>query len=280
MEKEQQESEGKKSSPISKTLTSPTQFTTKSRPISSSSSNSSPNKSPAKSPSKSPVKSPAKSPAKSPSALANFKKRKSTEEDDLYSKYVDDSNSSQRSASSSFQREGYDDDNDDDDGDEYEDSNDDSDDDNQKSPFKKGNSSNNNNNKGRRAFSNYNANQIKYWQQLSKINTDSEDFKKLPAEVQHEILVEVKEYRRKTAWSRFGKLREKASTGNSFSDFQVKNLLKKNTITQRMESLQKVMMTSSVVLDPNTFTRRIAAEAGTEYILRKGNDFIFSCISW
>ncbi|KJE90924.1 hypothetical protein CAOG_009506 [Capsaspora owczarzaki ATCC 30864] len=113
----------------------------------------------------------------------------------------------------------------------------------------------------------FDAHRLRYWKQLSRVDTSSPEFLALPPEVQHEILTEVKEYRRRTAWARFDRLQAKATTGGSFSDFQVQNLLRKNTISQRLDTLEKAMMTSSS-FDSGIELRRVAGEADTEILLR------------
>ncbi|XP_053961407.1 DNA excision repair protein ERCC-5 [Anastrepha ludens] len=77
----------------------------------------------------------------------------------------------------------------------------------------------------------YNAN-------LQEIDVRSEQFKSLPPEVRHEILVDIKETRKQSSW---GRLHELPSCSDDFSSFQMKRLLKRRAVQESIEETEKEM---------------------------------------
>ncbi|XP_068920325.1 DNA excision repair protein ERCC-5 [Petaurus breviceps papuanus] len=69
------------------------------------------------------------------------------------------------------------------------------------------------------------------------IDIESEDFSCLPPEIKHEILTDMKEFtkRRRTLFEAM------PEESNDFSAYQLKGLLKKNTLNQHIENVQKEM---------------------------------------
>ncbi|XP_072478111.1 DNA excision repair protein ERCC-5 isoform X2 [Notamacropus eugenii] len=69
------------------------------------------------------------------------------------------------------------------------------------------------------------------------IDIESEDFNSLPPEIKHEILTDMKEFtkRRRTLFEAM------PEESNDFSTYQLKGLLKKNTLNRHIENVQKEM---------------------------------------
>lgn len=77
----------------------------------------------------------------------------------------------------------------------------------------------------------YNAN-------LQAIDVRSKHFRQLPADVRHEILVDIKETRKQSSW---GKLHELPSKSDEFSSFQMKRLLKRRAVQESLEEAEQEM---------------------------------------
>lgn len=77
----------------------------------------------------------------------------------------------------------------------------------------------------------YNAN-------LQAIDVRSKHFKALPADVRHEILVDIKETRKQSSW---GRLHELPPKSDDFSTFQMKRLLKRRAVQESIEEAEQEM---------------------------------------
>lgn len=80
----------------------------------------------------------------------------------------------------------------------------------------------------------------RYNQNLQSIDVRSSYFLTLPPDIRHEILSDIKETRKQSS-SCWGRLHELASEGNSFSNFQMKRLLKRRLVQVELEEAEKEM---------------------------------------
>ncbi|KAK7090216.1 hypothetical protein V1264_010044 [Littorina saxatilis] len=115
------------------------------------------------------------------------------------------------------------------------------------------------------------------FQNLDDIDFDSKEFKSLPAEIRHEILMEMKEQRRENALARIAIMPEESK---DFSDYQLKKLIKQSRLTGKIESLRKEM--NQQVSGDITYAlgddyygevveaQRVVSEDAAHYILIKG----------
>ncbi|XP_045470115.1 DNA excision repair protein ERCC-5 isoform X2 [Harmonia axyridis] len=114
---------------------------------------------------------------------------------------------------------------------------------------------------------------------LHNIDTTSEHFKSLPADVRHEILTELKETRKQSSW---GRLHELPTQSDDFSGFQMKRLLKRQEVQVALEEAEKEMGGHSLslveleeilkdqgVITKNTIGNRIASDENTRYLYIK-----------
>lgn len=70
------------------------------------------------------------------------------------------------------------------------------------------------------------------------IDVKSKDFQQLPADVRHDILVDIKETRKQSSW---GRLHELPSRSDDFSTFQMKRLLKRRHVQVCLEEAEQEM---------------------------------------
>lgn len=73
---------------------------------------------------------------------------------------------------------------------------------------------------------------------IQAIDVKSKEFLQLPADVRHEILVDIKETRKQSSW---GRLHELPSRSDDFSSFQMKRLLKRRDVQVSLESAEQEM---------------------------------------
>ncbi|CAH1781165.1 unnamed protein product [Owenia fusiformis] len=113
----------------------------------------------------------------------------------------------------------------------------------------------------------------KEYQNIEAIDVESEEFKDMPPEVQHEVLMEIRQ-RRKENYEVQGDLPEDA---NDFSSFQITKLLKQNKLSSKIEDLRKEMNLKSVGAAPLNFdfgdeveSNRVMSEDAAHYVLIKG----------
>ena len=77
-----------------------------------------------------------------------------------------------------------------------------------------------------------------YNSNLQGIDVRSKEFLQLPADVRHEILVDIKETRKQSSW---GRLHELPSRSDDFSNFQMKRLLKRRDVQVSLENAEQEM---------------------------------------
>lgn len=77
-----------------------------------------------------------------------------------------------------------------------------------------------------------------YNSNLQAIDVRSKEFLQLPADVRHEILVDIKETRKQSSW---GRLHELPSRSDDFSNFQMKRLLKRRDVQVSLETAEQEM---------------------------------------
>eukprot|EP00795_Rhopilema_esculentum_P016754 gene16754-8213_t len=132
----------------------------------------------------------------------------------------------------------------------------------------------------------------KMLEEITKVDMDAEEFKTLPPEIQHELLMEMKDsYRRRYNRSKSQLMPEDA---HDFSDFQLKNLFRRGKITKKIGDVRKEMNSKSSgdigELEEESYLRknmktfeasRVASEDKRHYILlkkdkKKGENILFS----
>lgn len=115
---------------------------------------------------------------------------------------------------------------------------------------------------------------------LHSIETKSQYFKSLPADVRHEILTDLKETRKQNSW---GRLHELPSQSDDFSVYQMRRLLKRQEVQSALEEAEKEMGGHSLSLgeleailkDYGVITtnkdigKRIASDENTRFLLIK-----------
>ncbi|XP_029460384.1 DNA repair protein complementing XP-G cells isoform X2 [Rhinatrema bivittatum] len=119
--------------------------------------------------------------------------------------------------------------------------------------------------------------QEEFFEDPHSVDIESEDFSCLPPEVKHEILTDMKEFtkRRRTL---FEPMPEES---NDFSQYQLKGLLKKNSLNMHIRSVQREMNEQSSGEVQTQYeheggfmkdmeTRRLVSEDASHYILIKG----------
>ncbi|CAL1294661.1 unnamed protein product [Larinioides sclopetarius] len=84
-------------------------------------------------------------------------------------------------------------------------------------------------------FTNFSKEDIKY---LNKIDLESDDFNNLPPDVKQEILSTLKESRRHRTWDQYEELPKESQ---DFSNYQMQCLLKKRSLSRKLEEVQKDM---------------------------------------
>ncbi|KAJ1968978.1 DNA repair protein rad2 [Dispira parvispora] len=98
------------------------------------------------------------------------------------------------------------------------------------------------------------------------IDIDSEVFQSLPIELQHEVILDLKNKSRQTSWERVEEMARLAPTGQEFSQLQIKNLVNRNDL------MQKYLKVSGMEARTTKFSpSRIASERNREYVLVKNN---------
>ncbi|KAL3281160.1 hypothetical protein HHI36_004378 [Cryptolaemus montrouzieri] len=115
----------------------------------------------------------------------------------------------------------------------------------------------------------------KHWN-LHNIDTKSEHFKSLPADVRHEILTDLKETRKQSSW---GRLHELPTQSDDFSGFQMKRLLKRHEVqsaldeaakeigghSHSLEELEEILRDQGVISEKFAKSR-IASDENTRYL--------------
>ncbi|BFZ00205.1 hypothetical protein BsWGS_03244 [Bradybaena similaris] len=112
---------------------------------------------------------------------------------------------------------------------------------------------------------------------VSDSHPDSEEFRSLPAEIQHEVLSELKEQKKYHSLSRINKMPEDST---DFSSYQLKKLMRQSKLTAQIDEVRK-QMTSNTAGDiacslvdeyhgDEVEARRIVSEDAAHYVLIKG----------
>ncbi|KAL2916392.1 DNA repair protein rad2 [Polyrhizophydium stewartii] len=115
---------------------------------------------------------------------------------------------------------------------------------------------------------------------LSQVNIDSAEFQHLPIEMQHEIIIELKNKARAPSRARVDQMLQASHTASDFSKQQIKNLVHRNTLTERITHFAQ---NAGVVKNPvaNRFgtwkrkqviNRRVAGVRGRNFVLVKNED--------
>lgn len=73
---------------------------------------------------------------------------------------------------------------------------------------------------------------------IQSVDVTHDKFKALPADIRHEILIDLKETRKQSSW---GRLHELPAQSDDFSSFQMKRLLKRRQVQVSLESAEKEM---------------------------------------
>lgn len=106
---------------------------------------------------------------------------------------------------------------------------------------------------------------------------DSEAFMALPPEIQYEIIQDLKLKSRQTSWARLEEMVRQSRTALDFSKQQIKQLMHRNDMTQRMLQMNDVANRSNG--SPLAAPTRIAGERSREYILVK-NENLEEGLGW
>ncbi|KND04377.1 DNA excision repair protein (rad2) [Spizellomyces punctatus DAOM BR117] len=113
---------------------------------------------------------------------------------------------------------------------------------------------------------------------LSSVNLDAQAFKDLPIETQHDIVTELKNRSRQADHRRLAGLVNAAPNPMAFSALQIKHLVKRNDLTERLQNLAK---NAGVTSNPGLKKwkaknarrpQRVASERAREYMLVKNAD--------
>lgn len=118
---------------------------------------------------------------------------------------------------------------------------------------------------------NYNVN-------INKIDVNSSHFKSLPADIRHDILIDIKETRKQNSWA---KLRELPIESKDFSSYQMGRLLKRRQVQVSLEGAEKEMggkvwsiseleslLTEDGVIDVSEkHAQKLASDENTRFVL-------------
>lgn len=114
------------------------------------------------------------------------------------------------------------------------------------------------------------------YEDLNAIDVDSEEFRSLPADIQHEIIVDMKERRKIYKMSRKVELPEDSK---DFSQFQVTKLLKHSKLTVRLQDLRKDLNCKTAEISKHlgdnlygkeVVSQRVLSEDASHSVLIKG----------
>lgn len=118
--------------------------------------------------------------------------------------------------------------------------------------------------------------QDEFYEDHNSVDINSEEFARLPPEMKHEILKEIKEFskRRRTMYQK------PPEHSGDFSQYQLAGLLQRNNLNQRLEGVQKEMSERSAGSAPQIYgdqqshsveAQRLVSEDHSHYILIKGS---------
>ncbi|XP_067007382.2 DNA excision repair protein ERCC-5 isoform X2 [Anabrus simplex] len=116
---------------------------------------------------------------------------------------------------------------------------------------------------------------------LHTLDVNSAHFRSLPADMRHDILVELKETRKQSSW---GRLHEIPKESNDFSSYQMKRLLKRRSVQVSLEEAEKEMggktlnlgeleelMADHGIITDSEIGKRIASDSTTRFIFINGS---------
>ncbi|XP_059352206.1 DNA excision repair protein ERCC-5-like [Daphnia carinata] len=106
---------------------------------------------------------------------------------------------------------------------------------------------------------------------IHSVDVTSEAFRALPTEIQHEILLELRDTRKQSSWN---KLHQMPQEADDFSGFQMERLLKRRNLQQRLDEVvkeigQKTHEQFALPKGDVSESYKIASESATHYILIK-----------
>eukprot|EP01134_Creolimax_fragrantissima_P006583 CFRG6583T1 len=102
---------------------------------------------------------------------------------------------------------------------------------------------------------------------VTKIDIKSGAFMALPADIQHEILVEVQE--RQKRWTRFENVKahvDMSKDSMDFSDMQIQRLLKKHDVSRQLEDVRARLQ--YIDEEGDFSTKRVAGDVDTQFVLQ------------
>ncbi|RZC41075.1 DNA repair protein complementing XP-G cells -like protein, partial [Asbolus verrucosus] len=116
--------------------------------------------------------------------------------------------------------------------------------------------------------------------ELHSIDTQSSQFKSLPVDVRHEILTDLKDTRKQSSW---GRIHELPSESDDFSVYQMRRLLKRQSVQSALEEVEKemgghslslgeleiILKDQGVISKGNLKGSRIASDENTRFLLIK-----------
>jgi 5'-3' exonuclease len=116
-------------------------------------------------------------------------------------------------------------------------------------------------------------------QDLDQIDINSDSFKALPLEIQHELIIAIQDKNRVNRWNECAEMPQEAC---SFSNYQLGRLLERGRLTQQLEAVRKSMNSrqtgaaSNLIsndisgLDEEMISQRVVSEDQAHFILIKG----------
>ncbi|TPX50268.1 hypothetical protein SeLEV6574_g00993 [Synchytrium endobioticum] len=115
---------------------------------------------------------------------------------------------------------------------------------------------------------------------LKTVDIDSLQFQALPLEVQHEIILELKTKSRQASAARLDVMLHDAKTSLDFSKLQIRNLIHRNSLTQRVSDFAKGSggsvngsgSSQSLHIGRKAVAQRIVSERQREFFLVKNDD--------
>ncbi|KZS15801.1 DNA repair complementing XP-G cells-like protein [Daphnia magna] len=106
---------------------------------------------------------------------------------------------------------------------------------------------------------------------IHSVDVTSEAFRALPTEIQHEILLELRDTRKQSSWN---KLHQMPQEADDFSGFQMERLLKRRNLQQRLDEVvkeigQKTHEQFALTKGDVSKSYKIASDNVTHYVLIK-----------
>ncbi|KAI9555792.1 hypothetical protein GHT06_018308 [Daphnia sinensis] len=106
---------------------------------------------------------------------------------------------------------------------------------------------------------------------IHSVDVTSEAFRALPTEIQHEILLELRDTRKQSSWNKLDQMPQEA---DDFSGFQMERLLKRRNLQQRLDEVvkeigKKTHEQFSLTKGDVSESYKIASDNATHYVLIK-----------